>query len=121
MSRRVAQQHQPRHPALKRQLTYPDYLAPHVGNNVMQRMQGWIGRKDRFAVAIEAVVHRADGSTASVRLTDFSEEGCRIEGDDHFQIGEQIRIDVPRLGPMEAQIRWALPGSAGTRFLKADD
>jgi len=84
--------------------------------SLMQRVQGWIGRKDRFPVAIDAVVHRADGSTASVRLTDFSEEGCRMEGDD-FQIGEQVRIDVPRLGLMEAQVRWALPGSAGTRFL----
>jgi hypothetical protein len=82
----------------------------------MQRVQGWIGRKDRFPVAIDAVVHRADGSTASVRLTDFSEEGCRMEGED-FQIGEKVRIDVPRLGPMDAQVRWALPGSAGTRFL----
>jgi len=69
--------------------------------SLMQRVQGWIGRKDRFPVAIDAVVHRADGSTASVRLTDFSEEGCRMEGDD-FQIGEQVRIDVPRLGLMEA-------------------
>ena len=82
----------------------------------MQRVQGWIGRKDRFPVAIDAVVHRADGSSTQVRLTDFSEEGCRMEGDD-FQIGEQVRIDVPRLGMMEAQVRWALPGSAGTRFL----
>jgi hypothetical protein len=85
----------------------------------MQRVQGWIGRKDRFPVAIDAVVHRADGSTATVRLTDFSEEGCRMEGED-FHIGEKVRIDVPRLGLMEAQVRWALPGSAGTRFLKAD-
>jgi len=85
----------------------------------MQRMQGWIGRKDRFPVAIDAVVHRADGSSTQVCLTDFSEEGCRMEGAD-FQIGEQVRIDVPRLGMMEAQVRWALPGSAGTRFLKTD-
>ena len=82
----------------------------------MQRMHGWIGRKDRFPVAIEAVVHRVDGSNATVRLTDFSEEGCRMEGED-FHIGEKVRIDVPRLGMMEAQVRWALPGSAGTRFL----
>ena len=67
-------------------------------------MQGWIGRKDRFPVAIEAVVHRADGATVSVRLTDFSEEGCRMEGDD-FHIGERLRIDVPRLGMMTAQVR----------------
>ena len=39
-----------------------------------------------------------------------------MEGED-FQIGEKIKLDVPRLGMMEAQIRWALPGSAGSRFL----
>ena len=81
----------------------------------MQRMQGWIGRKDRFPVAIDAVVHRGDGATVSVRLTDFSEEGCRTEGDD-FQIGERVSIDVPKLGLVKAQVRWALAGSAGMRF-----
>jgi PilZ domain len=82
----------------------------------MQRMQGWIGRKDRFPVAIEAVVHRSDGASVSVRLTDFSEEGCRMEGDDVLQIGERVSIDVPRLGLVKAQVRWALGGSAGMRF-----
>lgn len=82
----------------------------------MQRMQGWIGRKDRFPVAMDAKVHRADGAIVAVRLTDFSEEGCRLEGDDVFQIGEHLRIDVPRLGLVKAQVRWALAGSAGTRF-----
>jgi hypothetical protein len=82
----------------------------------MQRMHGWIGRKDRFPVGMDAVVHRSDGGTVSVRLTDFSEEGCRMEGDELFQIGERVRIDVPKLGLVNAQVRWALAGSAGTRF-----
>lgn len=84
----------------------------------MKRMQGWIGRKDRQSVAIDAVVHRSDGSTSPVKLTDFSEEGCRMEGSETFTIGEQVRIAVARLAPVRAQIRWALPGSAGTRFLE---
>jgi hypothetical protein len=83
----------------------------------MQRMQGWIGRKDRFPVAMDAVVHRADGESVTVRLTDFSEEGCRMEGDEIFQIGEHVRIDVPRMGLVKAQVRWALGGNAGTRFM----
>jgi len=82
----------------------------------MQRMQGWIGRKDRFPVAMDSIVHRADGATVTVRLTDFSEEGCRMEGEDVFHIGEHVRIDVPRLGLVKAQVRWALAGCAGTRF-----
>lgn len=86
----------------------------------MQRMHGWVGRKDRQSVAIDAVVHRADGSSMPVKLTDVSEEGCRIEADEQFAIGEQVQIALPKLAPVRAQIRWALPGSAGTRFLETD-
>ena len=54
---------------------------------VMQRMHGWIGRKDRLPVEIEAVVHRDDGQEESVRLSNFSEEGCRMEADGEYRIG----------------------------------
>jgi hypothetical protein len=80
-------------------------------------MHGWIGRNDRDAVDIEAVVQRTDGSTQRVKLTDFSEAGCRIESDEYFGIGERLQIAIPRLGELRAQIRWALPGSAGAKFL----
>jgi hypothetical protein len=87
----------------------------------MQRMHGWIGRKDRQSVAIDAVVHWNDGSTAPVQLTDFSDEGCRIEADHDFRIGERLQIDIPRMGQVKAQVRWALPGSAGAKFLVEGD
>lgn len=87
----------------------------------MRRMQGWVGRKDRQSVAIDAVVHRSDGSTLAVRLTDVSEEGCRLEGEETLAIGEKVEIAVARLAPVKAQVRWALPGSAGTRFLQDSD
>jgi hypothetical protein len=83
----------------------------------MQRMHGWVGRKDRESVAIDAVVHWSDGSTAHVKLTDFSDEGCRIEADHDFRIGERLQIAIPRMGQVKAQVRWALPGSAGAKFL----
>jgi hypothetical protein len=83
----------------------------------MQRMHGWVGRKDRESVAIDAVVHWSDGSTAPVKLTDFSDEGCRIEADHDFRIGERLQIAIPRMGQVKAQVRWALPGSAGAKFL----
>ena len=86
----------------------------------MQRMHGWIGRKDRQPVAIEAVVVRGDGTEESVRLTNVSDEGCRMEMDGEFLIGEQIQVAIPRFGQMKAQIRWALPGSAGAKFVDND-
>lgn len=74
-------------------------------------------REDRDPVEIDAVVHRHDGSTQTVRLTNFSNEGCRIETEGGLQIGERLQIAIPRIGQMKAQIRWALPGVAGARFL----
>jgi flagellar basal body rod protein FlgF len=87
----------------------------------MQRMHGWVGRKDRHPVAIDAVVHRTDGSKAPVRLTNLSDDGCRIEADGHFIIGERVNIAIPRMGHVKAQVRWALDGSAGAKFLAESD
>jgi hypothetical protein len=87
----------------------------------MQRMQGWVGRKDRHEAELEAVVHRIDGSKAPVKLSNFSDEGCRIESESDFLIGERLQIAIPRMGNVKAQVRWALPGSAGARFLAESD
>jgi hypothetical protein len=88
---------------------------------VVQRIQGWIGRKDRDSVVLDAVVHRSDGSKSPVRLTNFSDEGCRIQADTDFRIGERLAIAIPRMGQIKAQIRWALHGDAGAQFLIEGD
>ena len=79
------------------------------------------GRRDRYAVEIDAVVHRADGRKFPVTLSNFSDQGCRVETSEDFHIGERLQIAVPRMGNMKAQVRWALPGAAGTRFLTESD
>jgi hypothetical protein len=88
---------------------------------VVQRIQGWIGRKDRDDVVIDAVVHRTDGTKSRVRLTNFSDDGCRIEADMDLRIGERLAIAIPRMGQVKAQIRWALHGDAGAQFLTESD
>jgi hypothetical protein len=87
----------------------------------MQRMHGWIGRKDRHDVEIDAVVHRTDGSKSPVKLSNFSDEGCRIDSEREFRIGERLQIAIPRMGQVKSQVRWALPGSAGVKFLAESD
>ena len=83
----------------------------------MQRMHGWVSRKDRYPVEIEAEVQRDDGSRQQVKVSDITEEGCRIECDCDFLIGEHVQITIPRMTPIRAQVRWSLPGNAGARFL----
>ena len=87
----------------------------------MQRIHGWVGRKDRYPVAIDAIVHRDDGSKMHVRLSDFSDEGCRIDGENDFRIGERVSIAIPRMGQVKSQVRWALHDSAGVKFLTDSD
>ncbi len=87
----------------------------------MQRGQGWIGRKDRSHVSVDALVLRDDGARVKVKLTNVSNEGCRLESEEMFRIGEHLSIALPRMGNVRAQVRWALPGSAGTQFLDDGD
>lgn len=87
----------------------------------MLRIHGWIGRKDRQPVAVDAVVRRADGTSTPVKLSNVSDEGCRIETDEHFLIGELFDIAIPRFGQIRAQVRWAISGSAGAKFVAEND
>jgi len=88
---------------------------------VMNRIHDWVGRKDRHPVTVDAIVRRADGSTSSVKLTNCTDEGCCLESGDAFLIGERLDIAIPRMGQLKAQVRWALLGSAGARFLAEGD
>jgi hypothetical protein len=91
------------------------------GSILMHRVYDWVGRKDRHPVEIDAVVHRDDGSKQPVKLSNFSDEGCRIESARDFLIGERLQIAIPRMGQVKAQVRWALPGSAGAKFIAESD
>jgi hypothetical protein len=83
------------------------------------RVEG--SRRARIDVEIDAMAHRSDGSKFPVRVSNFSDQGCRIETDSDVRIGERLNIAVPRMGHVKAQVRWALPGAAGTRFLTESD
>ena len=87
----------------------------------MERVHAWADRKDRHGAVVDAVVHRTDGSTSPARLMNFSDEGCRIEADADFRIGERLQIEIPRMGQMKAQVRWAEAGSAGAKFVVESD
>jgi hypothetical protein len=83
------------------------------------RVQG--DRRVRFSVEIDAVIHRTNGSKLTARVSNFSDHGCRIEAEHDLHIGERLQIAVPRMGNVKAQVRWSLPGAAGTRFLTESD
>lgn len=92
------------------------------GTLVMDRMHGWVARKDRRPIDADGVVRRADGRELTVKMADFSDEGCRIEySGEGLVIGEWIEIAIPAAGAVKAQVRWALGGSAGVKFQSQQD
>jgi hypothetical protein len=80
------------------------------------REPGWTPRNDRRQVDLAAVVHRGEGGPLSVIVKDLTEEGCRLSAGETLRIGEHIKIEIPRLGFLDAQIRWAFDGEAGALF-----
>ena len=83
----------------------------------MHRVHGWVGRKDRHPVSVDAVLHRAGGTSAPVKLTNLTDQGCRIEAEHDLRIGEHLEIAIPDVGKLKAQVRWALQDSAGAKFI----
>jgi len=77
---------------------------------------GWVDRKDRARSNVPATLHRRDGSSEPAFVTNLSDEGCRIESASRLEIGERLKIAIPRVGELAAQIRWTVNGSAGARF-----
>ncbi|HEX6218775.1 MAG TPA: PilZ domain-containing protein [Sphingomicrobium sp.] len=80
------------------------------------REPGWTPRNDRRPVDLAAFVHRGEGEPLPAIVKDLTEQGCRLTAEETLRIGERVKIEIPRLGFLDAQIRWALGGEAGVLF-----
>lgn len=78
--------------------------------------QHCLRREDRRTVELGAVIHRRDGSRAIAEVRDLSYRGCRIGGSGSLEPAERIRLIVPTLGEMQAQVRWSDTLGAGAQF-----
>lgn len=86
----------------------------------MQRaFEDWVSRNSRRHVSLATLVHRGDGSQACAHLSNLSYEGCELTCDELFLLDETIKLAVPALGSIRAEIRWVRPDlrTAGARFV----
>jgi hypothetical protein len=88
---------------------------------MVQRGNASVRRRDRYPVEIDTVISRSDGTRIQARVTDFSDQGCRIRGGASFRIGERLQIAIPRMGHIKAQVRWIAAGTTGARFVTESD
>jgi hypothetical protein len=88
---------------------------------MVQRGSACVRRRHRYPVDIETVVCRGDGTRIQAKVTDFSDQGCRIECGASFHVGERVQIVIPRMGHIKAQVRWIAAGTTGARFVTESD
>lgn len=75
-----------------------------------------IGHLERRAVSEYGLVVRQDGSTAPVKLTDLSDNGCGLETSAELQPDERIMLSIHRRAAIAASVRWCADGRAGVSF-----
>ena len=71
-------------------------------------------REPRHRVALMGYVRHPSGRVEQVQFRDISFGGCSVDG--AFNIGELVTLSLPRLGDLEAKVRWAVFDGAGFRF-----
>ena len=73
-------------------------------------------RDERHGVNMIAWVS-ADGTGAPAHVVDLSERGFGAKSWALMRIGSEIKVGLPGVGIVRAQVRWALGGVFGARFL----
>jgi hypothetical protein len=77
----------------------------------------WV-RRDRKPASTTGTAYRSDGSALRVHMTNLSYDGCRLLTQDSLDIGETLRLVMPRMQQMDVQVRWVKDNEAGVRFLQ---
>ena len=77
----------------------------------------WI-RRVRKPVSTSGAAYRSDGACLRVHMTNLSYDGCRLLTEHRLDIGETLRLVMPRMQEMDVQVRWVKEGEAGVRFLQ---
>lgn len=61
---------------------------------------------------------RADGPGFQVVIADISRDGCQIQSDTSFRVGEMIKLKHEVMGELSGKVRWACAGRAGLQFVR---
>ena len=77
----------------------------------------WV-RRVRKPVSTSGNAFRSDGSCVRVHMTNLSYDGCRLLTEHPLDIGETLRLVMPRMQEMDVQVRWVKDNEAGVRFLQ---
>ena len=79
---------------------------------------GYHDRDPRIAVHCDALLVEQDGCALDGVITDVSRDGFRLESRCELEVGSEILLQVAKLDPVKAVIRWTCGYEAGGVFLE---
>jgi hypothetical protein len=76
-----------------------------------------VRRAERKSLDEAARLRPNSWSSVEIRMADISELGFRARCEARLQAGALITLEVPGVGPMDAQVEWQHGGEFGAHFL----
>ncbi len=76
---------------------------------------------ERIAMDETARLHPNEWSSLEVRILDFSNSGFRAECEAAMMAGSGIKLEIPGIGTVEAQVSWRRDGQIGAKFTQPVD
>ena len=77
----------------------------------------WLERgAERFEVEGRVTIRTADYRTIEVEVRDISSLGLKAAVPEPLPIASFVKIDVPGIGPVEAEVKWSFSGHFGAMF-----
>jgi hypothetical protein len=74
-------------------------------------------RSDRVAVEGKASLTPQDLYEVEIKVRDVSTAGFMAECPEPVRIGSYVSLDIPGIGPVQAQVRWQIGVRMGGMFL----
>lgn len=74
-------------------------------------------RSERISLDEPARLHPNEWSSLEVQVLDFSEQGFRARCDASILSGSRVTLEIPGLGPVDAQVSWRGRGEIGAKFI----
>ena len=85
---------------------------------MLERPQSqWTARQPRKAASTTGAAYRSDGSWMRVHMTNLSYDGCHLLTEGALDMGETLKVIMPRMQHFNVQVRWVKDQQAGVRFL----
>jgi hypothetical protein len=78
-------------------------------------------RAERMPLDEAARLRPNDWSSLEIRMIDLSAAGFRAQCDALLQAGSAVSLEVPGIGPVEAQVEWRRGDMFGARFFQPLD